>query len=316
MNPLRALLVSLSRVPPPALLLGVVGLAVLATVQITAEIGKHERDYQLRIKAYDESEKATGTVVYAVKDVQEGQTISADLLAERKIQLRRIPEDAIASASLAVGRIAKYGVPSGQILSVRDLAPQAAQLGFEARLHAGQRAVTFAVDTNSGVAGFITPESRIDILGIVGNGGETKVGAILSNVEVIAIGQTYRKAPGTTNAVPVSSITVAVGPQEAEKLIKAIAASKLYVSLRSDKDRRPVATMDITTLYGKPAPQANDFPAEPRFPVPAPPAFSQTTPATPAVVQPEPAAPATHDVETWSGSKRDVVSLLSDKTHK
>src|SRR5262249_139750 len=138
----------------------------------------------------------------------------------------------------------------------------------------------------------------------------------LSDVEVMAIGQTYRKAPGTTSAVPVSSITVAVGPQETQKLIKAIAASKLYVSLRSDKDRRPVATMDITTLYGKPAPPANDITAEREFRVPAPPLFSQPKHAAPAVVQPEPVAPATHDIETWSGSKRDVVSLLSSKTHK
>jgi pilus assembly protein CpaB len=294
------------------MLLGVVGLAVLATVLATAEMGKHERDYQLRIRAYDESEKATGTVVYVIKDVQEGQTISSDALEEKKIQLRRIPQDAIASAGLAVGRIAKYGVAQGQILSARDLAPPAAAAGFEARLKPGQRAVTFAVDTNSGVAGFITPESRIDIMGIVGAGGETKVGAILSDVEVIAIGQTYRKAPGTTNAVPVSSITVAVGPEQAQKLIKAIAASKIYVSLRSGADSKPVPTVDITALYGKPAGPASDFAPEPRLQIPAAPVFSQARhdPA-PAVAPPEQPAPDTHDIETWAGNKRDVVSLLA-----
>ncbi len=311
MNPLRALLVGLSRIPPAAMLFAIVGLAVLAALLINTEVTKHERDYQLRIKAMDADVNATGDVVYVVKDLQEGQTISSDALEVRKIQLRKVPPDAIGSASLAIGRIAKYGVASGQILSNRDLAAHAATVGFEARLRPGQRAVTFAVDTNSGVAGFIAPESRIDIMGIVGSGAETKVGAVLSNVEVIAIGQTYQKGPGTTGAVPVSSVTVAVGPKEAQKLIKAIAASKLYVSLRNEQDNRPLATVDITSLYGKPAGQATGFatPAEPRLQVPAPPVLSQQP--APADTPPVPSAAATHDIETWAGNKRDIVSLVS-----
>lgn len=307
MNPLRALLMGLSRVPPAAMLLAIVGLALLAALVISTEMTKREQDYQLRIKAVSDEEKATGDVVYVVKDLQGGQTISSDALEVRKISLRRVPPDAVGSPSLAVGRIAKYGVAAGQILSTRDLAANAAPVGFEARLKPGQRAVTFAVDTNSGVAGFIAPESRIDIMGIVGSGAETKVGAILSNVEVIAIGQTYQKGPGNAGAVPVSSITVAVGPEDAQKLIKAMAASKLYVSLRNEQDHRPVATMDITALYGGQATHASAAP-QPLLVVPAPPAPSQPPLA---VAPPAPPAPATHDVETWSGSKRDVVSLLA-----
>ena len=97
MNPLRALMVSLSRIPPAAMLLAVVGLAILATLLVTTELGKRERELQLRISAIDQEKSATGTVIYVVKDVSEGQTFSADMLAEKQIQLHKIPQEALGS---------------------------------------------------------------------------------------------------------------------------------------------------------------------------------------------------------------------------
>ncbi len=58
------------------------------------------------------------------------------------------------------------------------------------------RALTFGVDNNSGVAGFVNPDSRVDIIAMVGTGADTKAAPILSDVEVIAVGQLYQKSPG------------------------------------------------------------------------------------------------------------------------
>ena len=73
---------------------------------------------------------------------------------------------------MATGRIAKYGILAGQIVSQHDLAPQGISLGFEAKLKEGMRALTFGVDNNSGVAGFVNPDSRVDIIAMVGTGAE------------------------------------------------------------------------------------------------------------------------------------------------
>ncbi|MBL0189535.1 MAG: hypothetical protein IPP97_27785 [Candidatus Obscuribacter sp.] len=62
----------------------------------------------------------------------------------------------------------------------------------------------------------------------------------------------YQKAPGGTASVPASSVTVSLSPEDAAKLIKAITASKLYLTLRNDKDHTPVATVDVTSLFVKP----------------------------------------------------------------
>ena len=65
----------------------------------------------------------SGIVVYAIKDIPEGYEISTDALEERELSYSKIPVDAITSASLAHGRSAKYGIATGQIVSIHDLAP-------------------------------------------------------------------------------------------------------------------------------------------------------------------------------------------------
>ncbi|NJL72737.1 MAG: Flp pilus assembly protein CpaB [Candidatus Competibacteraceae bacterium] len=112
-------------------------------------------------------------------------------------------------------------------------------------------------DANSGVAGFVSPQSHVDVLSMVGSGQETKVAPILSDVEVVAVGQQFeREAKG--QATPASSVTVAVSPEDTNKLIKAVAASKLYLSLRNDKDHMPVTTVDVTALFAAPKRIAQD----------------------------------------------------------
>src|SRR3984885_6087584 len=263
MNPLRALFLSLSRMPPAVMLLIIIGLAVVVTMMVTGKVTEQEKTFQAKQAELEQKMSQKGKVVYTIKDIPEGQTIPTEALEEREIEAAKIPQDAITSASLAAGRVAKYGISTGQIVSQHDLAPQGISLGFESRLKEGMRALTFAVDNNTGVAGFVTPESHVDIIAMVGSGADTKAKPILSDVEVIAVGQMYQKNPGATTAVPASSVTVAVSPEDAEKLIKGIVAGKLYLTLRNDKDHTPVATVDVTSLFSKPPSAKADLAALP-----------------------------------------------------
>ncbi len=68
-----------------------------------------------------------GKVVYTIKDIPEGQAIPTEALEERDIEQSKIPQDAITSASLAAGRVAKFGMTSGQIVSQHDLAALASR---------------------------------------------------------------------------------------------------------------------------------------------------------------------------------------------
>lgn len=316
MNPLRSIFVALSRTPPALLLLIIVGLAALCTMIVTTSDAAKKAELDKTIAEMNDRAKTKAKAVYVLKDVPEGSIIEADVLQEKDIELARMPIDALPNSTTAVGRIAKFGVSAGQILSTRDLAPQGMQLGFDSHLKDGMRAVTFAVDANSGVAGFISPASHVDIISMVGNGAETKVSPILSDVEIIAVGQIFdRQAKGQT-AVPANSVTVAVTPDDTQKLIKAIAASKLYLSLRNDKDHNPVATVDVTSLFAQP--KKNDIQAQSDnipllsnniLPPPLPPLGSTNAIESQVASSNVPVPPPLHEIEIWSGSKKDVLTV-------
>jgi pilus assembly protein CpaB len=315
MNPLRALFLSLSRMPPALMLLVIVGLAVVVTMMVTGKMSESEKTFEARKAELEQKANAKGKVVYTVKDIPEGQTIPSDALEEREIEQNKIPADAITSASLAAGRVAKYGISTGQIVSQHDLAPQGISLGFEAKLKEGMRAITFGVDNNSGVAGFVNPDSHVDVICMVGSGAEIKAHPVLSDVEVIAVGQIYQKAPGQTTAVPASSVTVTLTPEDSLKLIKAMSVGKLYLTLRNDKDHTPVATVDITSMFAKPAaaPKADiaALPPPSALPPPPLPGAPDAGSGLPGAGMPAapPPPPPLHEIEIWSGSKKDVLSV-------
>lgn len=305
-------MLALSRTPPAMTLVLIVGLAAITTFMITTDQTIKGEDYKKRVDELNAKAAQKSKVVYAVKDLPEGAVIAADALEEKEIEAGRTPQDAVTSAPIAIGRVVKFGVNAGQILSSHDLAPQGITMGFEARLQEGMRAVTFAVDSNSGVAGFVNPDSRVDILGMVGTGADTRVAPILSDVHVIAVGQMYEKSRGQA-AVPASSVTVAVSPEDTQKLVKAIAASKLYLALRNLKDHAPVATVDITSLFPHKVEAAQATVAfenqSPQLPLPPLPPVPETQLPAALSQNGAPMPPPLHEIELWSGSKKDVLSV-------
>jgi pilus assembly protein CpaB len=312
MNPVRKLLMGITRIPPAVLLMTIVGIAAVVTAMVSQHLDTNDKVAQQNAAALTAKLNQMGKAVVAIKDIPEGEVIASSNLEEREMQVGKIPEDAIPSASLVSGRISKYGISANQIVSQHDLAMAGVNIGFETKVKAGSRAITFAVDNNSGVAGFITPDSHIDILSMVGNGADTKAAPILSDVQVVAVGQMYQKTPGGT-ATPSSSLTVAVSPGEAQKLVKAISASKIYVALRNASDHEPVATVDVTQMYKKENSKSlissiDNLPAPSNL---APPPLPMTEINMSA--GPVPATtgfqPSNHEVELWSGSKKDLLSV-------
>ena len=311
MNPLRSFFVTISRVPPALLLTGIVGLALVVTFTVNDTLTKQHDKYESESNRMASELNKKITVVYAVKDLPEGQTIPSDALEERSVEEKRVPQDALTSSSLVAGRVAKFGITASNIISQHDLAPLATPVGFEQKLRLGMRAVTFGVDNNTGVAGFVQPESRIDIIGMVGAGADTKTAPILSDVEVVAVGQTIQKSTSGT-ATPSSSVTVAVTPEDTQKLIKAISASKLYLALRNDKDHTPLATVDVSSLFGRRSNLQSTEISQMSLPLPSPPPIGTDLGIIEksrdmANIAPPPKR--THEIEMWSGGRKDLVSL-------
>ena len=126
------------------------------------------------------------------------------------------------------------------------------------RLGQGRRAFTIRIDAVSGVAGFVTPGDRVDIMLTRGGGQSLESVVILENILVIAVDQQTNAR--SNQPTPGRTATVEVTPNEAQKLALAQQVGRLSLTLRGygevvagppDNERETVTLRD---LLGEKAP--------------------------------------------------------------
>ncbi|MEM8826541.1 MAG: Flp pilus assembly protein CpaB [Pseudomonadota bacterium] len=145
-----------------------------------------------------------------------------------------------------LGKVVRVSITQGQPITKRGVVGPGERGFLAAVLRPGQRAVTVPLDNISGVAGFIFPGDRVDIL-LNGNvevknedkevEWEYKVAeTIVRNVRVIAIDQRLDDVEG--QAQTGRSITFEVSPKMVEKIAVARELGTLSFSLRSIAETR------------------------------------------------------------------------------
>lgn len=183
------------------------------------------------------------SVVVAAVPVTYGTVLRAEHL-KRVSWPADAPQGSFSSVEALVGRaLVVEAVPEEPILETR-LAPIDSTGGLAAVIPRGKRAVSVRVNEIIGVAGFVLPRTRVDVLVSINPQGDKAKAAsklILQNVEVLAAGQkTERDEEGKPQTVNV--ITLVVDPKESEKLTLASHEGELQLALRNSLDLESVAT--------------------------------------------------------------------------
>lgn len=134
-------------------------------------------------------------------------------------------------------------VPMGANEPVLDskLAPKEAGSGFTTAIPEGMRAVAVKVNDVIGVAGFVLPGTRVDIIvsgsSDTGPNGTDISKVILENVQVLSAGQNIdQEVNGKPQNVQV--VTLLVTPDDAQKLALASVDGRLQLALRNPLDTK------------------------------------------------------------------------------
>ena len=144
------------------------------------------------------------------------------------------------------GRVLVAKVFQGEPLLTSKLASKDAGRGLAALIPEGMRAEAVRVDEVVGVAGFVHPDDRVDVIGTFG-GPISKV--ILQNVKVLAVGKELEVSDASrTKAMPVTVATLLVTPAESEKLALTANSARLTLTLRSWTDGNSSETPGATQL--------------------------------------------------------------------
>src|SRR5262249_18409869 len=127
---------------------------------------------------------------------------------------------------------------------------------FSATLQNGNRALTTEVDEVNSISGLLRPGDHIDLL-VTAKGTRPSAREVtfplLSNVEVLATGQTTRKAQGSKPSRTYTTITMSVDPEAAQRIIVAKNSGRLTAVLRNpdDKHEDMLASMNIDQILPK-----------------------------------------------------------------
>ncbi|WP_243369778.1 Flp pilus assembly protein CpaB [Geotalea sp. SG265] len=190
-------------------------------------------------------------VATASKDVPIGTKLDLAHLKMVTWPKDSLPAGYYTDAKNLVGRVAVRHVTTGDIITDPKLMPSnvAATSGIMTYMvPQGHRAVTVAVNEVAGVAGFITPNSRVDVVlttPLSGSGNVNNISKIiLQNIPVLATGQVTEQREGKPIIVP--TVTLDLPPTDAEKLIVGIGGNARTGSLQLLL-RNVIDTADITT---------------------------------------------------------------------
>jgi pilus assembly protein CpaB len=232
-----------------------------------------------------------------------------------------IPTGAIVKPEDAIGRGVVQQIYEGEPLLETRVAAKGAGAGLAATIPPGMRAVALRVNDIVGVAGFVTPGMKVDILIAgtppKGNGGlGTLQKTLLQNVEVLSAGQNIQKdAEG--KPISVGVVNMLVTPEQAEVLSLASNETRLQLVLRNPMDKEETHTRGTATAYlydgknGEPptavSPAKTGTAPTKRASAPAPP-----PPPAPAKAKPEPPPPPI-TVEVIHGSSRAQAKFAGEK---
>jgi pilus assembly protein CpaB len=229
------------------------------------------------------------SVVLAVRDLPAGHPVTAQDVRTVEWPAELVPAGYHSQPADVVGRGLMAAVRTNEPLLASKLAEPGSGAGLPIVIPEGRRAMSIPVDQVVGVAGFVIPGTRVDVLLTIQppNQNEMVTQIILQNLTVLTAGQlTTRNDAGdpmTTNVV-----TLLVSPQEAERLSLATSQGRIQLALRNmlDVDDAITSGVRVTGLLNSDARR---------------PATTATRPAPPPAPRPEPAV-----VEVYKGGTRSI----------
>ena len=227
-------------------------------------------------------------VVVARRDISPGTTITAEMVEVRQVPAAVALNDAFRDTTQLVGKVARLPLAAGEQVQARDVATATVAPGTISSdmplsyvIPKGMRAVSIPIEEATAAGGLIRPGDRVDIIGVfdvtvygVGSDPTSSVNiknfltmTVLQDVEVLAVAQAVvpvvvgepQDEGGQIERVPVqevkpnpkaATLTLAVTPEQAQRLAWAQSVGELKVALRrfGDSGEAPVPPATMSDL--------------------------------------------------------------------
>lgn len=273
---------------------------VLAVAVITAGLASYGAYQAIQRMPVRQVEVASTQVVVASKTIPVGTRLTAEHVKVVAWPARNPVPGAFASPKDVIDRGAIATISENEPITPRNVASPEQGAGLPPVIPAGMRAMSVRVNEVIGVAGFVLPGTRVDVLVTVDDDGspdgrnEPMSRTVVSNVQVLTAGTRYDQEEAKDGKPQRSTVvTLAVLPADGERIALASTKGDISLALRNPLDVDPTDTTGIkmaALMRGTgPAPVVDEK-------------RRRVVPAKPKVQAPP--APSIYTVETIRAAKR------------
>ncbi len=260
--------------------------------------------YQVSSRSGSTSAKAEDSdqrdLVVAVKPLAVGVTIKPDDVKVVKVPDTQFPAGGISNVEEVIDRPVVNNILADEPIHEGRLAARGSGVGLAPIIPEGMRAVSLRVNEVVGVAGFVLPGMRVDVLvtGRPPKQDQTVTKTVLQNILVLSAGQTI-EPDAQGRAINAPTVTLLVTPHQAETLTLAANEGRVQLVLRNGSDQAVASTEGtaVGELYGEKA-----APSPPRRPAPR--IVARKAPPPPIPLAPAPPPP--NEVVVIRGTEKTV----------
>jgi pilus assembly protein CpaB len=186
----------------------------------------------------------TGDIVIAARPLPLGTVLNDNDVKTMEWTGPALPVGYATAKSQVVGRGVMSSLQENEPVLDSKLAPKGAGGGLPVIIDQGKRALTMRVNDVSGVAGFVTPNTRVDVLLTMDDNVNTTEPAtriIMQDVRALAAGQQIQPDKDG-KPVSVGVVTFLVSPEQAETLALASQQGSIQLALRNMLDTASIKT--------------------------------------------------------------------------
>ncbi|MEO8577924.1 MAG: Flp pilus assembly protein CpaB, partial [Gemmatimonadales bacterium] len=184
-------------------------------------------------------------VVVAGRDIPEGMPIDRIALTTVQWPVQTAPMGAYSSMDSVAGRVTRIAVFQGEAIVPGRLAPVGSGPGLELKIPPGQRAMAVRINDVAGISGLLQPNSRVDVLVTIreDNTSDRQVAKLfMSNMLVLSVGTEVQR-DNQGKPINATTVTLAVTPEESERLAIAMNTGAIQLVLRGYGDPDSVRTL-------------------------------------------------------------------------
>lgn len=185
-------------------------------------------------------------VAVATTDLAWGTTLDLHMIKVMPYLKESLPAGHFTDPSNLVGRTVLYPISVNEPIFESRLAPTTAGAGgIAAVVKPSKRVMAVKVDKIIGVAGFLHPGNRVDVLVTI-RSKPTTTKIVLENILILATGPKMAAGSKKEKAQPVNVVTLELTPEEAEKMALAVNEGSISLALRNYADTEDVFTEGAT----------------------------------------------------------------------